>query len=182
MDSREHKDRGASLLAKGKLPAALEEFRAAVAADPRDLTARRKVAETLAKMERITDAIAAYQALAGRHAADGQLLQAIAIGKVILQLDPRHTETQRTLAQFAARRADEERWEAQMPPSMAGLIEQERLREVREPPAEAAVEVSVQGAPQAEQFPELPREIMVELLQRVELRAVGPGEVIIEER
>ena len=71
---------------------------------------------------------------------------------------PRHTETQRTLAQFAARRADEERWEAQMPPSMAGLIEQERLREVREPPAEAAVEVSVQGAPQAEQFPELPRE------------------------
>lgn len=180
MDSRPHKDRGSKLLAKGKLPAALEAFREAVKADPRDLSARRKVAEVLARMERIQDAIAEYQAIAGRYAADGLLLEAIAIGKVILHLDPHHSETQRTLAQFAARRASGDRWQARLPPSMAKLVEQERLREVPEPPP-ASMELTVQGAPQSDELPELPREVMVKLLQRVTLRSVEPGTVLVAE-
>jgi len=39
------------------------------------------------------------------------LLEAIAVGKAILRLDPRHVETQRALAQFAIRRAQEP-WQA----------------------------------------------------------------------
>ncbi|MGZ6143597.1 MAG: cyclic nucleotide-binding domain-containing protein, partial [Myxococcales bacterium] len=179
--AREHKDRGASLLLKGKLPAALEEFKKAVALDPQDLVARRKVAEVFARMGRIEDAIAAYQGLAGRYAVSGRILEAIAVGKVILQLDPRHEQTQQALAQFAARREQAEQWSARLPTTMTALIEQERLREIPPPaPEEPSVDVEVRGGPEA-LFPELPREVMVELLQRLELRSADQGQAIVVE-
>src|SRR5260370_13636569 len=158
MDPREHKDRGVQLRARGRLPAALAEFRAAVRADPRDFIGRRKAAEVLARMELFEEAVAEYQALAGGYASDGMLLEAIAVGKAILRLDPRHVETQRALAQFAIPRAQEP-WQARPPPSMAPLIEPERLREITEPPAaeEGRVESATHG-----QFPDLPREMMTE--------------------
>src|SRR5690348_2259962 len=98
MDSRALKDRGTELLRKGRPAAALDEFTKAVAADPHDLVARRKIAEVLAKLGRIEDAIGAHQGLAGRYAVSGRILEAIAVGKVILQLDPHHQQTQRALA------------------------------------------------------------------------------------
>ena len=154
MDSRGHKDSGTELLKKGKLPAALEAFKKAVAADPQDLTARRKVAEVFAKMGRIEDAIAAYQGLAGRYAVSNQILEAIAVGKVILQLDPHHQQTQRALAQFAARRKQAEQWNARLPTTMTALIEQERLREIPPPtPEEPSVDVQVRGAGWSSRFP-----------------------------
>src|SRR5207253_10133534 len=181
MDSRGHKDSGTELLKKGKLPAALEAFKKAVAADPQDLTARRKVAEVFAKMGRIEDAIAAWQGLAGRYAVSNQILEAIAVGKVILQLDPHHKQTQRALAQFAARRKQAEQWSARLPTTMTALIEQERLREIPPPrPEEPSVDVQVRGAAEPF-FPELPREVMVELLQRLELRTVEQGRAIVKE-
>ena len=181
MDASELKDRATELLRKGKLPAALEEFKRAVALDPQDLVARRKVAEVFARMGRIEDAIAAYQGLAGRYAVSGRILEAIAVGKVILQLDPRHEQTQRALAQFAARREQAEQWSARLPTSMTGLIEQERLREIPPPvPDEPSVDVEVRGGPEA-LFPELPREVMIELLQRLELRSAGQGQAIVVE-
>src|SRR3954451_5146501 len=105
---RELKDRGTTLLVQGKLAGALEEFKKAVALDPQDLMARRKVAELFARMGRIDDAINAWQGLAGRYAVSGKILEAIAVGKVILQLDPNHKQTQQALAQFAGRRKKEE--------------------------------------------------------------------------
>src|SRR6266850_6954884 len=175
---RELKDRGTTLLVMGKLPAALEEFKKAVALDPQDLAARRKVAEVFARMGRIEDAIAAYQSLAGRYAVSGKVLEAIAVNKVILQLDPHHQQTQRALAQFAARRAKEEEWQARLPDTMTALIEQERLREIPPPaPPEPSHDVEVKGG-LIEPFPELPREVMVELLERLELRSAAQGEAI----
>lgn len=181
MDASDRKHRGTELLRKGKLPAALEEFKRALAADPQDLVARRRVAEVFARMGRVEDAIAAYQGLAGRHAVSGRILEAIAIGKLILQLDPHHQQTQRALAQFAARRAQAEEWNARLPTTMAALIEQERLREIPPPqPEEPSVDVGMRGPP-PEVFPELPREVMVELLQRLELRDVPEGQAIVVE-
>jgi cAMP-dependent protein kinase regulator len=178
---RELKDRGTSLLVMGKLPAALEEFKKAVALDPQDLVARRKVAEVFARMGRIDDAIHAYQGLAGRYAVSGKILEAIAVGKVILQLDPNHKQTQQALAQFALRRKKEEEWEARLPDTMTALIEQERLREVPPPsPPEPSHDVAVTGGLR-EPFPELPRAVMVKLLQRLSLRSAGQGEAIIVE-
>lgn len=183
MDNQDHKDKGTALAAKGRLPAALEEFKKAVAADPQDLTARRKVAETFARMGRIEDAIAAYQGLAGRYAVSGRILEAIAVGKVILQLDPHHEQTQRALAQFAQRREQAEQWNARLPTTMAALIEQEKLREIPPPqPLEPSVDVAVQGGSIPEIFfPEMPREVIVELLQRLDLRSAESGQAIVVE-
>jgi cAMP-dependent protein kinase regulator len=167
--AREHKDRGTALLVKGKNEAALQEFRAAVQADPSDPVARRKIAEVLAKLGRKQEAIAAYQALAGRLAVRGKLLEATAITKVILQLDPKHTQTQRALAQFAARQPTES-WRAKLSPPMTDQLD------LPEPQAE----VEVLGMP-IESSPPLPREVMTELLEQVALRSALPGEAIIVE-
>ena len=147
-----------------------------MSADPRDLAERRRIADTFAYMGRTEDAIAEYQALAGRYAADGRLMEAIALGKLILQLDPAHLETQRALAQFAIRRAGREQWQARLPPSMAPLIPETRLDT-----ATNEVELTVEGAPQSEDLPELPREVMVQLLQRVTLRSVEKGTTLVRE-
>ena len=96
--AREAKDKGAHLLEKGKTEAALKEFQRAVELVPDDVAARKKVAELLSKLGKKDQAVVQYQHLAGRYAADGQLAQAIAVSKLILQLDPKHTQTQETLA------------------------------------------------------------------------------------
>jgi CRP-like cAMP-binding protein len=168
--AREFKDRGTALLVKGKAAAALDEFRKAVQADPQDFTARRKVAEVLARLGKKPEAIAEYQALAGRLAVKGRLLEAAAIAKVILTLDPKHTQTQAALKQFAARHAKES-WKAQLPEPMAAQLDH---------PTPASGEVEIVGTP-IETLPLLPREVMAELLRCVELRPANAGEDIVVE-
>jgi cAMP-dependent protein kinase regulator len=167
--ARDHKDAGIALLVKGKPEAALQEFQAAAQADPNDPSARRKIAEVLAKLGRKDEAIAAYQALAGRLAVRGKLLEATAITKVILQLDPKHTQTQRALQQFAARQPQES-WKAKLPAPMTKQLDVAPVKD----------EVAVVGHP-IEELPLLPREIMAELLEKVALRSAGPGEALITE-
>ncbi|HEX4383902.1 MAG TPA: cyclic nucleotide-binding domain-containing protein [Myxococcales bacterium] len=167
--AREHKDKGIALLVKGKAEAALQEFQLAAQADPQDHSARRKIAEVLAKLGRKDDAIAAYQALAGRLAVRGKLLEATAITKVILQLDPKHTQTQKALQQFAARQPQES-WKATLPSPMTKQLDVQPVED----------EVAVVGQP-IEELPPLPREVMAELLAKVALRSAGPGEAIITE-
>src|SRR5512138_597680 len=70
-------------------------------------TARAKVAEAeaLRRDGRTGDAIDAYRAAAERFAADGLLVRAIAISRMILELDPEHVKTQAALAAHYTRRA-----------------------------------------------------------------------------
>lgn len=175
-----HKDKAAQLAQKGKHAQAAEELQRALELQPQDLVARRRLAEAYARMERIQDAISHYEKLAGRYASDGQLLEAVAIGKVILKLDPQHQRTQRALAQFAARREEAEAWKARIPLEMAGLIDESRFIDPT-PPPDATVAFEVQGGPSTDLLGELPREVMVELLERLELRSFSPGEAIVRE-
>src|SRR5450432_518640 len=167
--AREHKDAGIALLVKGKSEAALQEFQAAAQADPQDHSARRKIAEVLARLGRKEEAIAAYQALAGRLAVRGKLLEATAITKVILQLDPKHTQTQQALAQFASRQPAES-WRAKLVAPMTTQLDV----------LPSQGEVEVVGMP-IESLPPLPREVMTELLEKVSLRSAAPGEALIVE-
>jgi CRP-like cAMP-binding protein len=103
-DLRALKDRAAQLAGKGRLERAAEIYREVLATDPRDLAARQKLAETLRKAGEDSGAIAAYRAVADAYARDGLLIKAIAICKVILELDPEHGDTQSMLAGLYARR------------------------------------------------------------------------------
>src|SRR5436190_1999459 len=148
--AREFKDRGTALLLQGKAAAALDQFYGAVNADPEDTAARRKVAEVLARLGKRQEAILQYQALAGRLAVKGRVLDAAAISRVILALDPSHTETQESLAQFMARQPKES-WRAKLPKPMSAQLDT---------PGD---EVDVTGSPIAA-LPPLPREAMSSLL------------------
>lgn len=101
---RQHKDRAVALLARGKLQPALAEYQRVLAADPKDLSARQKAAEILARLGKKPEAIAQYTQIAQRYAREGQFFKATAICKVILQLDPAHKEAQSSLAELYSKR------------------------------------------------------------------------------
>ncbi len=94
------KDRGTELLAKGKLKPALEQFERILQAVPSDLTARQKLAETLVRLGRVPDAVQHYVLACEGYISLGKSMQAVALCKVVLNLDPSHTDTQERLARL----------------------------------------------------------------------------------
>ena len=101
---RKLKEDAARLIAKGKVAEACECYEKIVKSDLRDLTARQKLAEIYARLGKKEEAVHSYQSVAGSYAADGLLLKAIAVCKIILQIDPTHTETQHILAELSTKR------------------------------------------------------------------------------
>ncbi len=103
-DLRQLKDRAAELALKGKLERAAETYREILDADRRDVVSRQKLAEVLRKAGDENGAIAEYRQVADAYARDGLLIKAIAIHKVILEIDPGHDDTQKMLADLYALR------------------------------------------------------------------------------
>ncbi len=102
---RRLKDKAAEAAAKGKLDKAADLYREAAEADPKDVGTRQKLAEALRRAGRLPEAIQAYGEVADRFGKDGLLIKAIAISKMILELDPRHVETQSALAELYSKKA-----------------------------------------------------------------------------
>jgi len=103
-DLRSLKDRAAALLARGRYAAAVEVFEAVVRAAPIDISARQRLADARRKAGDVHGALAGYRDVAESYAAMGLLVKAIAICKVILELDETHHATQVMLANLYARR------------------------------------------------------------------------------
>lgn len=101
---RARKERAQELLTQGRFDAALGEYRALLDAEPQAHAHAHKIADLLVRLNRIPEAITAYEETAARYASAGDLLKAIAVCKVILQHDPSHTRTQKALADLYARR------------------------------------------------------------------------------
>jgi cAMP-dependent protein kinase regulator len=101
---REARNRGTDLLVSGDLEGALAAFREAVEAAPDDASCRQKVAEVLQRLGRTRDAVAEYELAARAWDQHGWLLRAVALCKVILQLDPGHARAKVFLAELRARR------------------------------------------------------------------------------
>jgi CRP-like cAMP-binding protein len=102
--ARRLNEEAARLAARGRFDEACACVEQLVRAEPYDLTARQKLAGLYGRLGRVDDAVRAYQGVAGAYAANGLLLKAIAVCKMILQLDPTHTETQHVLASLTTRR------------------------------------------------------------------------------
>lgn len=118
---RRLKEDASRLIAKGKLAEAAELYQKLVAADRKDLAGRQKLAELFGRLGRTQDAVREYQSVAGSYAADGLLLKAIAVCKIILQLDPAHTETQTFLADLSTKRRGEA-VAVEMPKAMSAAL------------------------------------------------------------
>jgi tetratricopeptide (TPR) repeat protein len=86
------------LAARGKLDAAIKEYKRAVDLAPHDTNALNRLGDLLVRVSRVPEAIDVYQRIADHFGEDGFFLKAIAIYKKVNRLDPRRTETYERLA------------------------------------------------------------------------------------
>ncbi|MCU0290633.1 MAG: tetratricopeptide repeat protein [Thermoanaerobaculaceae bacterium] len=86
------------LAARGKLDAAIKEYRRALEQAPNDTNTLNRLGDILVRVNRIDEAIDVYQQIAEHFAQDGFFLKAIAIFKKVNRLDPQRTGTYERLA------------------------------------------------------------------------------------
>ena len=162
---RDQKDQAAHLFAQGKWEAALSEYQRVAQAAPEDLTSRQKVAELLQRLDRKPQAIEAYAGVALDWAKQGRLLRAIALCKVILQLEPGHGPTQRMLAELHARQT----------------APQSLLTPTAAPAAAPAVTVAPMGLPNIPLLSRLGPEAFLAVVEGLELKPFAAGAAIVTE-
>jgi len=102
--TRKCKENATKFIQKGDYAKALEQYRALAKLEPTDLRFRMKVGECLSKLNKKKEAVLEYNEIAKQYMKDGFLIQAIAICKLIIQLDPAETEAQNILAELNSRR------------------------------------------------------------------------------
>lgn len=83
----------------------LKELLAAVKAEPGSIPKRLELAAVLREAGRPADAIDLYRGVAEAYAEDGRLVQAMAVCKGILDIDPEHRDTLEMLAKLATRKS-----------------------------------------------------------------------------
>jgi tetratricopeptide (TPR) repeat protein len=86
------------LASRGKLDAAIKEYKRAIDQAPNDTNTLNRIGDLLVRANRIPEAIDVYQRIAEHFSEDGFFLKAIAIYKKINRLDPQRTETYEKLA------------------------------------------------------------------------------------
>lgn len=99
-DVRALRDDANAALAAGKFKRALVAYMELERLEPRDAQWPKRTAETLRRLGKDRDAIEAYARSVDRYAQSGFLVQAIAVCKIILSIDPQHGETLRKLAEI----------------------------------------------------------------------------------
>jgi cAMP-dependent protein kinase regulator len=205
---RRQKDRATELLTKGKLQAALQEFRRIANAVPGELGVRQKIAEILARLGDAPAAVAEYAEVVRRYADQGQFLKATALCRVILTLDPRHQATQQRLAELYSSRVGTASSASRLAlassaPLEAGSIAQAETAppppaQAPEPVAEVAIAIEIEveelpfeaeaPAPPRDSLPHVPlfsslntTEFLAVLNGAMEAKAFSVGEAIVTE-
>ncbi len=187
---RRLQDKAARLHAAGKLVEALELYEQIVDAEPHEIAYRQKLAEVYRRLGRDADAIAAYAEVASRFARDGLLLRAIAVGKQILEIDPSHTETQRSLAELYARRrrpassvatktAKSQRRGPRTTKKLGDLVKSRPA--IRSGGSTSDRSTADEALPSIPLFGDLPKNAFISLLSGLKMIRASEGDVIIHE-
>lgn len=104
-DLRKLKDEAAEAGQKGKWKKAVELYHQLEKLEPTDGGWPQRAGEMCRKLGRKEDAVQAYGRAADVFSKYGFLLKAVAVCKIILELDPEHTETQTKLASLHSQRS-----------------------------------------------------------------------------
>jgi CRP-like cAMP-binding protein len=99
-DGRALREEAAAAIAAGKHKRALAAYLELERMESRDAQWAKRAGETYRRLGNNSKAIEAFERSAERYAQNGFLVQAIAVCKVILQIDPRHADTLRRLAEM----------------------------------------------------------------------------------
>ncbi|MGE0548784.1 MAG: cyclic nucleotide-binding domain-containing protein [Kofleriaceae bacterium] len=99
-DARSLREEAAAATAAGKFKRALSAYLELERLEPRDPQWAKRAGETYRRLNNTRMAIEAYSRSAERYAQGGFLVQAIAVCKLILQIDPQHADTLRRISQM----------------------------------------------------------------------------------
>jgi CRP-like cAMP-binding protein len=99
-DGRALREEAAAAIAAGKHKRALAAYLELERMESRDAQWAKRAGETYRRLGNNGKAIEAFERSAERYAQNGFLVQAIAVCKVILQIDPKHADTLRRLAEM----------------------------------------------------------------------------------
>ena len=142
-DLRKLKDEATKAFTKGRFSKAVELWEQVCAGNSKDLGAKIKLGDALAKAGKKAQAVKTYQTVAEAYATQGFLPKAIAVCKVLLEVDPSHNATQKVLADLYAKKLGRD---AAPPPGPT-----------REPPLQVAAIAPLAPAPREENELELDR-------------------------
>lgn len=165
-----------SFFTKGQWISALDAYEEALAASPQDVKILRRVADLRAKLGKTAGAVEAYRKTADILAASGFLLQAIAIYKILLRLDPKAEDVGKKLGELYAERGI---------PTM-----REEQKGVSTPEAEDELTISLEEEPQPAQaahlpviplFSDLPREVFAKVLEKLVAHQLEAGQYLFRE-
>jgi cAMP-dependent protein kinase regulator len=99
-DGRALREEAAAAVAAGKHKRALSAYLELERIEPNDAQWAKRAGETYRRLGNNSNAIEAFERSAERYAQNGFLVQAIAVCKVVLQIDPNHADTLRRLAEM----------------------------------------------------------------------------------
>ncbi len=187
-DLRKIKDQAARHLKKGNWEKALEKYEILVKHQPKDLRQKTKLADILVKLKRMEEAFNTYDQVAEAYAADGFLIQAVSIYKIILQLDPKRKDAKEKLERINQARgipAAKPRPPASPPdaePGLPGAEErslEEEIAEARERKEEEQKgEVSFPDTPL---FGQLGEEEFTQVVSKFQVGTIPKGTQVITE-
>jgi CRP-like cAMP-binding protein len=101
-DPQKLRDAAASAVARGKHPEALELYTELEQLEPTAAAWPKRIGETQRRLGHPEKAVAAFERAVDKYVADGLLVQAIAVCKLILQLAPQHPNIAKRLAVLAS--------------------------------------------------------------------------------
>jgi len=154
-----------SLLFGGKYEKELKELEQKVAQDPKNLRLRVRIGDLLDKLGKRTKSIGVYQAAAEDYAKSGMLIQAIALHKLILRLDPTKSNIHRQLAELYAQ------W-GKPAEEIPGMLDAEKA-----PPA-AAAPAPLAAIPL---FSDLKKEELSRVMEKIQAKRFARGKAICRE-
>ncbi len=156
-------------LLDGKYRKALELFEALHKAEPDDLRVHVKLAELREKLGQKERAVRDYIQIANAYAEQGFVVQAIAINKIVLRLDPERTEIKERLKQLSLERGDDWAISTNSPP--------QGMRPTA-PAARNRARLNVERIPL---LSEMTGEELESFMDSLQLRDVDAGDVIYRE-
>ena len=148
----------------GKYEKDLKELQQKLAEEPKNIRLRVRLGDLLEKMGKRTEALETYRRASEEYARNGFLIQAIAVNKLILRLDPTKTRIHNQIAELYAEwgKAVEE-----IPaPAMVG-----------EPQAAAGTA----GFPIIPLFSDLKKEALSRIMEQIQAKRFAKGKMICQE-
>ena len=98
------RERSQHYLTTGELAKALVEFKRLAEIKPEDLQVQVQIGDLLRKLGREAESLIRYKYILSEYVNKGLFLQAVALGKLILKLDPEDEETKQVLKDLSARK------------------------------------------------------------------------------